>query len=51
MNSSGHAWKARPEAEVGEEEDEEDPLDAMIKKTGCLDQHNNVQVSYNLIFH
>ncbi|NWT18169.1 COA4 factor, partial [Vireo altiloquus] len=45
MAKAGHAW-SRPAAaaEQGEAEEEgEDPLDAMIARTGCLEQHRRLQ--------
>ncbi|NXO39649.1 COA4 factor, partial [Locustella ochotensis] len=42
MARPGHAW-SRP-AERGEEEEEgEDPLDARIARSGCLEQHRQLQ--------
>lgn len=41
MSSAGHTWKKKPDDD--QEDDEEDRVDAMIKKTGCLEEHNNVQ--------
>ncbi|NXM15689.1 COA4 factor, partial [Ploceus nigricollis] len=43
MAKAGHAW-SRAAAERGEEEEEgEDPLDARIARTGCLEQHRRLQ--------
>ncbi|NXB01164.1 COA4 factor, partial [Cnemophilus loriae] len=44
MAKPGHAW-SRAAAEQGEAEGEEgeDPLDAMIARTGCLEQHRQLQ--------
>ena len=37
-----HDWGKRKEIE-DEDDDEIDPVDEMIKKTGCLDKHHAVQ--------
>ena len=37
----GHDWKRK---ETSEEEEEEDPVETMIKKTGCIEKHYAVQV-------
>ncbi|NWV86196.1 COA4 factor, partial [Dasyornis broadbenti] len=43
MAKAGHAW-SRAKTEQGEEEEEgEDPVDAMIARTGCLEQHRQLQ--------
>ncbi|KAL2311677.1 hypothetical protein Nmel_003412 [Mimus melanotis] len=42
MAKAGHAW-SRAAAEQGEAEEGEDPLDAMIARTGCLEQHRQLQ--------
>ncbi|XP_027571200.1 cytochrome c oxidase assembly factor 4 homolog, mitochondrial [Pipra filicauda] len=44
MAKPGHSWSRAP---AGKEEDEdeegEDPLDARIARTGCLEQHRDLQ--------
>ena len=35
----------------GEEEEEEDPVEVMMKKTGCLEKHHAVQVCELLRYH
>ncbi|NXP11042.1 COA4 factor, partial [Thinocorus orbignyianus] len=40
MARPGHSWNRRP---LEEDEDEEDPLDAMISRTGCVAQHWELQ--------
>ncbi|NXJ72094.1 COA4 factor, partial [Rostratula benghalensis] len=40
MARPGHAWNRRPSEE---DEDEEDPLEAMISRTGCAAQHRELQ--------
>ncbi|NXH25854.1 COA4 factor, partial [Myiagra hebetior] len=46
MAKAGHSW-SRPAAAAAqgeaEEEEGEDPLDAMIARTGCLEQHRQLQ--------
>ncbi|NXD28649.1 COA4 factor, partial [Spelaeornis formosus] len=45
MAKAGHAWSSAA-ARRGEEEDEqegEDPLDARIARSGCLEQHRQLQ--------
>ncbi|NXO13390.1 COA4 factor, partial [Oriolus oriolus] len=42
MAKPGHAW-SRAAAEQGEAEEGEDPLDARIARTGCLEQHRQLQ--------
>uniref|UniRef100_A0A6J0SGN7 Cytochrome c oxidase assembly factor 4 homolog, mitochondrial n=1 Tax=Pogona vitticeps TaxID=103695 RepID=A0A6J0SGN7_9SAUR len=39
-NPSGHAWSRKPKAK---EEEEEDPFDQMIARTGCASFHYAVQ--------
>ncbi|XP_056356413.1 cytochrome c oxidase assembly factor 4 homolog, mitochondrial [Oenanthe melanoleuca] len=41
MARAGHAW-SRPAGQGGAEEDE-DPLDARIARSGCLEQHRQLQ--------
>ncbi|NXG12216.1 COA4 factor, partial [Sakesphorus luctuosus] len=46
MARPGHAWsrpRAGKEEEEEEEEEGEDPLDARIARTGCLEQHRELQ--------
>ncbi|NXN78648.1 COA4 factor, partial [Bombycilla garrulus] len=40
MAQGGHAWSR---AERDEAEEGEDPLDARIARTGCLEQHRQLQ--------
>lgn len=42
MAKAGHAW-SRAATERGEPEEDEDPLDARIARTGCLEQHRQLQ--------
>ncbi|XP_030120097.1 cytochrome c oxidase assembly factor 4 homolog, mitochondrial [Taeniopygia guttata] len=42
MAKPGHGW-SRAAAERGEAEEDEDPLDARIARTGCLEQHRQLQ--------
>ncbi|NWY67676.1 COA4 factor, partial [Erithacus rubecula] len=44
MARAGHGWR-RSAAGQGapEEEEEEDPLDARIARSGCLEQHRRLQ--------
>lgn len=46
---SKHDWSKKKHSDENEEE-EDDPVDSMIKKTGCLELHYKVQVCYNLRF-
>lgn len=46
---SKHDWSRKKHSDENEEE-EDDPVDSMIKKTGCLELHYKVQVYYNLKF-
>ncbi|NXY79961.1 COA4 factor, partial [Glareola pratincola] len=41
MAKPGHAWNRSRSLE--EDEDEEDPVDAMISRTGCAAQHRELQ--------
>ncbi|NXF11001.1 COA4 factor, partial [Smithornis capensis] len=44
MAKPGHAWsRAPPPQEKAEDEEGEDPLDARIARTGCLEQHRELQ--------
>ena len=38
-----HDWSRRPDND-DEDDDEVDPVDEMIKRTGCLEKHFAVQV-------
>ncbi|NXD85333.1 COA4 factor, partial [Halcyon senegalensis] len=42
MARPGHAW-SRPSSKADEAEEAEDPLDAMISRTGCMAQHRELQ--------
>ncbi|XP_005038990.1 PREDICTED: cytochrome c oxidase assembly factor 4 homolog, mitochondrial [Ficedula albicollis] len=42
MARAGHAW-SRPAAGQGGPEEDEDPLDARIARSGCLEQHRQLQ--------
>ncbi|NWR60802.1 COA4 factor, partial [Bucorvus abyssinicus] len=42
MARHGHT-RSRPSLEEGEDEEAEDPLDAMIRRTGCLGPHRELQ--------
>ena len=39
-----HNWTRKPKAD-DDEDDEVDPVDEMIKRTGCLEKHHAVQVN------
>ncbi|XP_054067718.1 cytochrome c oxidase assembly factor 4 homolog, mitochondrial [Rissa tridactyla] len=41
MAKPGHTWNRSRSLE--EDEDEEDPVDAMISRTGCMAQHRELQ--------
>ncbi|NWS96457.1 COA4 factor, partial [Mionectes macconnelli] len=44
MAKPGHSWSRAPATEEKVEEEEgEDPLDARIARTGCLEQHRELQ--------
>lgn len=44
MARAGHAWSRTAErGEAEEEEEGEDPLDARIARSGCLEQHRQLQ--------
>ncbi|NXC04247.1 COA4 factor, partial [Orthonyx spaldingii] len=45
MAKAGHAWSraATERGEAEQEEEEEDAVDAMIARTGCLEQHRRLQ--------
>ncbi|NXJ81040.1 COA4 factor, partial [Trogon melanurus] len=43
MSRPGHAWSRPPPSSTEEDEEAEDPLDAMIARTGCAAQHRELQ--------
>ncbi|KAM3677792.1 cytochrome c oxidase assembly factor 4 homolog, mitochondrial [Ammospiza maritima maritima] len=45
MARPGHGWSGAAAAKRGSEEEEEgeDPLDARIARSGCLEQHRQLQ--------
>ncbi|NWV06134.1 COA4 factor, partial [Ptilonorhynchus violaceus] len=44
MAKPGHAWSRAPAERAGDEDEEgEDPVDAMIARTGCLELHRELQ--------
>lgn len=45
MSAPGHDWKPRDKDTSAIDDDEEDdPVDKMIEKTGCIEEHREVQV-------
>ena len=42
--SSGDPHNRKKKADVVLEDEEEDPVDSMLKKTGCLDLHYKVSL-------
>ncbi len=42
---AGHDWSSKPKAE-----EEDDPVENMIKKTGCIELHYKIQVIESVVF-
>ncbi|KAJ8044794.1 hypothetical protein HOLleu_07650 [Holothuria leucospilota] len=45
-STNKHDWSRRKKKGDDDDKDEDDPVESMIKKTGCLELHYKVQISF-----